>query len=148
MSKKDTSYKVPLLIKDIRGAGFHVFLKVTVNGKRCVFLLDTGASKTVISKTWYEKNIGKRKLKSIKEETAGLHSSVAESFFGKIPMLEIGKLAIKNSVYAAIDLTHVNSMYKKAGIKPIQGILGSDILLKYKAVIDYGNLVLTLIQLP
>lgn len=135
---------VKLSIEEIAKSGIHVFFSLKVNGKKCRFLLDTGASKTVVSKDWFEKNVGKEKLKTIKQETSGLHSAVAESYYGKLDVLEFGLLAVKNYTVAAVDLSHVNSMYAKFGLKKIQGILGSDVLKKQNAVIDYKAETLTL----
>jgi len=36
-----------------------------------------------------------------------------------------------------LDLSHVNKSYEQIGLKQIEGVLGSDILLKYNAIIDY-----------
>lgn len=144
MANKKTETVVKLSIQDMEKSGHHLFLNIKVNGKRCRFLLDTGASKTVIGKEWFEKNIGKEKLKAIRQETSGLHSVVSESYYGKIDLLELGTLQIKKYTSAAVELAHVNGMYSKFKIKKICGILGSDLMLKYNAVIDYKNKKLTL----
>ena len=117
-----------------------MFLNMKVNGKKCRFLIDTGASKSVIDKKYFEDNVGKRALKTIKQETTGLHSSTPESYFGKIKEIEVGKHVVKGYSIAAVDLWHVNTVYKKMKQPKIQGILGSDLMLKYKMVVDYGNL--------
>jgi len=143
MAKKSPKEKVTALvtvklsIEDLDKSGYHVFLNVKVNGKKCRFLLDTGASKTVIDKGWFEKNVGKDKLKTVKQETSGLHSVVHESYFGKIDELAFGKAIIKKFACAAIDLSHVNGTYKKLNKHKIHGILGSELLLQLSAVIDY-----------
>jgi hypothetical protein len=56
-----------------------------------------------------------------------------------IKKLSIGEHQIKNHLFAAVDLSHVNNTYKKLKKPKIHGILGSDILLEIKAVIDYGK---------
>ena len=117
-----------------------MFLDMKVNGKKCRFLIDTGASKSVIDKKYFEDNVGKRALKTIKQETTGLHSSTPESYFGKIKEIEVGKHVLKGYSIAAVDLSHVTTGYKKMKQPKIQGILGSDLMLKYKMVVDYGNL--------
>ncbi|MBX2902740.1 MAG: clan AA aspartic protease [Chitinophagales bacterium] len=144
MAKKQIPTVVKLSLEDMSESGYHLFLNIKVNGKRCRFLLDTGASKTVIGKEWFEKNIGKEKLKTIKQETSGLHSAVAESYLGKIDLIEFGTLSVKKYNSAAVELSHVNNMYAKYKIKKINGILGSDLLLKLNAIIDYKNATLTL----
>jgi hypothetical protein len=131
-------------VKIILGAfdegGYHLFLNLKVNGLKCRFLIDTGASKSVLDKTYFEEKIGKKYIKTVKQETTGLHSSTSESYFGNIKTIELGHHLIKNYNVAAIDLSHVNLVYKQAKKPKISGILGSDLMLKYKMIVDYGQL--------
>lgn len=119
--------------------GYHIFLTTKLNDKKCRFLIDTGASHSVIDKAYFEKKLNEKKLKTVKQSTTGLHSSTTESHYGKIKTWAIGKFLIKNFTFAAIDLAHVNNTYKSIGKPKIQGILGSDVLFAYKMVIDYGK---------
>ena len=122
----------------LNGSGIHIFVVVVIETIKCRFLIDTGASHSVIDKSFYEKKLG-RKLKVIKQETTGLHSTVMESFTGSLKVMEVGKLVVKKYAIPAVDLSHVNSTYKKLKKPAIQGIIGSDLLMKYAVVIDYGN---------
>ncbi|MBS1612527.1 MAG: retropepsin-like domain-containing protein [Bacteroidetes bacterium] len=135
--------KASLLEFEMSG-GYHLFLNVKLNGKRCRFLLDTGASKSVVDKAYFEKHFGKQNLKTIKQQTTGLHSSVPESYFGKIKEFAVGKKLIKNYTIAAVDLSHVNMTYAALKKPKIQGILGSDVMLQCKMLIDYGTMTITL----
>jgi predicted aspartyl protease len=140
MSKKNTTSPkgVKFAITELVGGGFHPFLNVTIEGRKCRVLIDTGASKSVIDKEFYEKKLG-RKLKVIKQETTGLHSTVMESYVGKLKKYEVGSQTLSNFVIAAVDLSHVNMTYKKIKIQRIDGILGSDVLTQFGAVLDYGQ---------
>ena len=40
---------------------------------------------------------------------------------------------------AVLNLKHVNQTYEKLKLAPVEGILGGDILLKYKATINYDT---------
>ena len=141
MKKKSTK---PVIVKISAEAldknGYHIFLTTKLNDKKCRFLIDTGASHSVIDKTYFEKKLNEKKLKTVKQSTTGLHSSTTESHYGKIKTWAIGSFTIKSFTFAAIDLGHVNNTYKSLGKPKIQGILGSDILVKYKVIIDYGKL--------
>jgi hypothetical protein len=137
--KKATEDKgVKFVITEMMGGGFHPFLNVTVEGKKCRFLIDTGASKSVIDKHFYESKLD-RKMKVIRQETTGLHSTMMESFTGSLKTLTIGKLNIANYPIAGVDLMHVNTTYQKMKMKKIQGILGSDLMQKHGMVLDYGR---------
>ncbi len=140
MKKKLPPVKIVLVEFD--EGGCHIFVNLLVNGKRCRFLIDTGASKSVIDKGFFEKYFDKKNIKTVKQETSGLHGSVPESHFGVIQKLSIGKVEIKNYQVAAIDLNHVNSIYTKTKKPKIHGILGSDLMLKYKMLINYATLTL------
>lgn len=139
MAKTKKPVEVKLIIEALDATGYHLFLNVSVNGKRCRFLLDTGASHSVVDKAFFEKHFGKRSLKTVKQSTTGLHSSTTESHYGKIKDLKIGALLIKQFMAAAIDLNHVNSTYASLKKPKIHGILGSDILLSKKMIVDYGQ---------
>lgn len=137
-NKKTTPAKI--ILEALDKTGYHLFVNVTVNDKRCRFLIDTGASHSVVDKAYFEKHFGKRSLKTVKQATTGLHSSTTESHYGKIKELKIGSTLTKNYTAAAVDLAHVNNTYKSLKKPAIQGILGSDLMLKYKVKINYESL--------
>lgn len=141
--KKTKPVTVKISAEQLDTNGYHLFLNTKLNDKKCRFLIDTGASHSVIDKTYFEKRINNKSLKTVKQATTGLHSSTTESYFGKIKTWQIGSFVIKNYTIAAVDLAHVNLTYKSIGKPKIHGILGSDILFKYKMVIDYGKPELT-----
>lgn len=128
-----------LSIIDLDEKSYHVFLTLFLNDIKCRFLLDTGASKTVIDKSFVSKLPGSKQMKTLKKETRGLNSIEIETAVLKIKSLKMNDLEIKNHLFAAIDLSHVNHTYKSLKKPKIHGILGSDILLEAKAVIDYGK---------
>ena len=60
------------------------------------------------------------------------------------PVIKIGELEIENYRTVLLDLSHVNASYEQVGLKPVDGVLGSDILKMYKAVIDYEKKIVKL----
>jgi len=138
MKKKDSTVKIILIEFD--EGGYHLFVNLKVDGRKCRFLIDTGASKSVIDKSYFINHLGKAGLKTVKQETAGLHSSTAESYYGSVKAVELGKHLVKNYKIAAVDLSHVNTVYGKLKKPKIHGILGSDLMLRYKMIVDYGAL--------
>ena len=138
MKAKENSVKI--ILGSFDEGGYHLFLSLKVNGVKCRFLIDTGASKSVLDKKYFEDKIGKKYIKTVKQETTGLHSSTAESHFGKVKTIELGHHVIKDYNIAAIDLSHVNQVYRNTKKPKINGILGSDLMLKYKMIVDYGKL--------
>jgi len=138
MKQKQSSVKI--ILGEFDEGGVHLFLNLKINGIKCRFLIDTGASKSVLDKKYFEEKIGKKYLVTLRQETTGLHSSTPESYFGKIKTIELGHHVVKGYNIAAIDLSHVNMVYRKAKKPKINGILGSDLMLKYKMIVDYGQL--------
>jgi hypothetical protein len=54
--------------------------------------------------------------------------------------VKIGRLKMKNYDTVALDLEGVNQTYESLGHPPIVAILGSDILVKYHAIINFKKL--------
>ncbi|MEK6616389.1 MAG: retropepsin-like aspartic protease [Bacteroidota bacterium] len=119
--------------------GFHLLINIRVNGKHAQLLIDTGASHTVFDKERIVNFIKKEKVEKHDKLSSGLGTSNMKSHLAVIENISLGKIEIRNYKTVVIDLSHVNVAYKHMKQKPIDGVLGSDILKKYKAVIDYGK---------
>ncbi len=141
-SKKQV--QVPIILEELQEGSYHIFVKCTVGKKVCRFLIDTGASKTVLDIQFFSSQYSKEKILTSEQNTSSLHASVAESHSAALPSLKMGTLIVKDFLVALLSLDHVNSTYDSVGKKPIQGIIGSDILLQYHAKIDYKTMILTL----
>jgi hypothetical protein len=131
--------KVRLEIIDLRAEGFHPLIAVTLFGKRFILVLDTGASKTAFDKTLlFEANPLTRITLSDRLST-GLGTNNMASYTAIIDDLTIGDLVIDEFEVAVLDLSAINIAYAQLNHPLVLGVLGGDILFKYKAVIDYGN---------
>jgi predicted aspartyl protease len=134
--------KIRLL--DIEGDGKHLLVNAKVNGKAARLLIDTGASRTVFDLNrihLFEKG---KKPQLHSQVSSGLGTSTMESHTLILKSLQFGKIAIKNYATVLLDLSHVNDSYKRIRKKPIDGVIGSDLLLKYKSIIDYRKMQLQL----
>jgi len=138
------SIKIPIRLLNIEGDGFHLQLKIKINGKPANAILDTGASKTVFDKERIENFLDKEKVAEQERLSTGLGTTSMQSHQVTLKKFSIGKLDIAEYNAVVLDLSHVNQTYKMIGLEPIDGVLGSDVLEKYKAVIDYGKKFLTL----
>lgn len=119
-------------------------LKILINGKAAHLIVDTGASKTVFDKKRIRKFVPEKKFIKHDKLSIGLGTSNIKSEFTVLKKLEIGNLKILDYSTILMDLSHVNKSYMGSGLKQIEGVLGSDILLEYNAVIDYEKKILTL----
>ena len=119
--------------------GFHLLLNIKVNGKAARLLIDTGASQTVFDKERIARFISSRSFEDHDKLSTGLGTSTMKSHLAVIDKILLGKIEIRNYKTVVIDLSHVNIAYAQLKQKPVDGVLGSDILKRYKAVIDYGK---------
>ena len=62
-----------------------------------------------------------------------------ESFLSKKNTIKIGKWEQQKIMLVLFNLTHVNEGLVKHNAKPVDGIIGADILKKGKAIIDYDK---------
>jgi hypothetical protein len=136
MKKKDVEIK--LEIKDIQKNGYHVFLNAKIEGKKARMILDTGASKTVLSLHFLEENnLFDDDLKTSKDEAIGIGAEPLETYIYEINNFTLGKTTISSFETVVLDLKHINNSYQQFEMKTIDGILGGDFLNKYEAVISY-----------
>lgn len=130
---------IPLKILAIQEHGFHVLLKIKINNKSAVMVLDTGASQTVLDKNRVHRFVDDKEFEKSEALSTGLGTNSMESHIVHIRKMQLGELVIKNTALILLDLAIVNASYEMIGMKPLDGIIGSDILVKHKALIDFKN---------
>ena len=135
---------IPFKILSIDEEGFHLMIKVSINRKTANLIIDTGASKTVLDKTRIKNYVSEKSFDVHDKLSSGLGTNTMESQLTILKKIKIGDIEINNYTTVLLDLSHVNKSYEQVGLKPIEGVLGSDILLQYKAIIDYEKKVLKL----
>ncbi len=133
---------VPLQIIDLHEDGFHPLVEVSVFGKKFTLVLDTGASKTAFdhSTIMQEDAI----LQASDMLSTGLGTTEMTSYTSVIGDMWIGDILVEQFEVAVLDLSTINIAYRQLNHPEVLGVLGGDILMLYRAVIDYGNSTLTL----
>ena len=142
MVKKKTAKKravIPLQIIDLQGDGYHPLIEVTMFGKRFILVLDTGASKTAFDNTLLLEANQNAVIHLSDHLSTGLGTNSMVSATALIDDLFIGEVLIAEFEVAVLDLSTINIAYRQLGHPEVLGVLGGDILMKYKAVIDYGK---------
>ena len=128
---------IQLEIIDLHEDGFHPLVQVSVFGKPFTLVLDTGASKTAFDHgTLLNEDA---KLEVSDRLSTGLGTNDMASSTAIIRDMQIGDLSIGEFEVAVLDLSSINIAYRQLNHPEVLGVLGGDILMKYKAVIDYGN---------
>ena len=137
---------LPIDIIDLKGEGLHLFFKARAGRKLCRLLIDTGASRTVFDETRFRRLLQDGDLTALNRLSTGLGTDSMVGFTGRIPKLHLGGISLLDYHAVVLNLSHVNSSYEMLGFPPIDGVLGSDLLHRFKAVIDYGTAELHLIR--
>lgn len=133
---------VPLQIIDLHQDGFHPLVAVSVCGKPFILVLDTGASRTAFDHTIISQE--DVELHASESMSTGLGTTTMTSYTANISNFRIGDLQVEAFEVAVLDLSTINMAYRQLNQTEVLGVLGGDILVKYKAVIDYGHALLTL----
>ena len=138
-----TKINVPLKLIAIEKDGFHLIVKSIINGKSARLLLDTGASRTVFDINNKIKFMKKQEMMKNNSLSTGLGTDKMISHTSFIKKFSIDKLVIFDYEGVFIDLSIVNSSYEKLNLKPIDGVLGSDLLKQFNAIINFEKKILT-----
>lgn len=139
-------FHIPIQILSIQEDGFHLAVEAMLGDHLIHMLVDTGASRTVFDEKLL-KDLLNLKDEDIHENpgpSGGIGTTTLESSVTVIPDFRLGDLHFTSYQAALIDLEQVNQLFSAIGLPPVDGILGGDILLEHKAVIDYGKKVLKL----
>ncbi|MBB4108014.1 aspartyl protease family protein [Pedobacter zeae] len=134
---------IPLKLINLQDDGFHLLMEVVVFKEQHLAVLDTGASRTVFDKSLIEEYLSESMQVSDEINAATLFTTTT-TIQATLPLLKIGTLKIRDYETVAFDLQSVSDTYQQFGHPPIKGIIGGDILMQYKAVIDYKKLQLRL----
>lgn len=115
----------------------HLLVKATINSISGNFILDTGASNSCVgfeSVELFQLKAGNSKTRAAGAGATGMYTQVAKN-----NTLSLGRWKTAEFHLVIFDMTHVNEALQHYKVKPVQGILGADILLEGEAIIDYAN---------
>lgn len=115
----------------------HLLIKASINGVRGNFILDTGASNSCVgfeSIELFGLTASKSHTKAAGAGATGMFTQLA-----KDNRLQIGRWKCEGFHLVVFDLSHVNEALRQHKARAVQGIIGADILLQGKGIIDYYN---------
>jgi len=122
----------------------HLLIKVRINGVKGNFILDTGASNSCVgfeSITLFQLEAKKSKTKASGAGASGMFTQLA-----KDNQVQIGRWKVLDFDLVLFDLSHVNDALIEHKAKTVHGIIGADVLMKGKGIIDYYNHCLYLLK--
>lgn len=117
-------------------------MEIVVFNQTILAVLDTGASQSVFDESFLTTHVPN--LQIAESLQANTIFSAAETKTLLLEQLKVGRLSITNYQAVALDLSAVNNTYAQLGHPQIGAIIGGDILVTYRAKIDYGKMVLRL----
>ena len=115
----------------------HIQIKAEINGLKGVFIIDTGASNTCI-------DLENHKLFKIfpeesPEKALSATDEISKTMISKSNKIKIGKWMKENISIVLFDMSFINKTLVDQGAERVNGIIGSDLLKKGKAIIDYSS---------
>ncbi|MFV8356326.1 retropepsin-like aspartic protease [Flavobacterium sp. XS1P32] len=122
----------------------HLLIKAKINGVAGNFILDTGASNSCVG--FESVNLFALEAKKSKTKAAGAGATGMFTQLALKNKLQLGSWKDSNFELVIFDLSHVNEALTQHKAKPVHGIIGADILMKGKGIIDYFNNCLYLLK--
>ena len=138
--KKENYKKVEFKITKTQ----HLLIKAKLNGVLGNFILDTGASTSCIGFESVDLFLLKPKKSDTKASGAGSTGMLTQ--IASKNHFQLGNWKVKSFDLVVFDLSHVNEALMQHKANPVHGIIGADILMKGKGIIDYFNNCLYLLK--
>ena len=147
VSLQPMNITIPLQIIDLHEDGFHLLVEAVVFGYQFKLVLDTGASKTVFDQSMLLDIDPDINIEKSSRLSTGLGTNSMTSFTTLIADMHLGNLRIPPFQVAVLDLTTINYAYEQLNHPKVLGVLGGDLLMNYKAVINYSEQTLVMTEL-
>ncbi|MBC7694052.1 MAG: clan AA aspartic protease [Burkholderiales bacterium] len=138
--KKENYKKVKFKITKTQ----HLLIRGKINGVLGNFILDTGASNSCVGFESIDLFLLEAKKSKTKAAGAGATGMITQLALKN--QLQLGSWKDTNFELVIFDLSHVNEALVQHKSKPVHGIIGADILMKGKAIVDYYNHYLYLLK--
>ncbi|RBN49666.1 retropepsin-like aspartic protease [Flavobacterium psychrolimnae] len=138
--KKENYRKVKFKITKTQ----HLLIKAKINGVTGNFILDTGASNSCVG--FESVDLFLLEAKKSKTKAAGAGATGMFTQLALKNQLQLGSWKDITFDIVIFDLSHVNEALTQHKAKPVHGIIGADILMKGKAIVDYYNHYLYLLK--
>ncbi|MBD3724932.1 MAG: clan AA aspartic protease [Flavobacteriaceae bacterium] len=115
----------------------HLLITAKINGVKGNFILDTGASNSCVGLDGIEKFQLFTEISETK--AAGAGATGMETQLSKDNSLQLSRWKYNTLNLIVFDMFHVNLALQQYKMKPVDGIIGADVLLQGKGIIDYYN---------
>jgi predicted aspartyl protease len=138
--KKESYQKIKFKVTKTR----HLLIQASINGVKGNFILDTGASSSCVGFESIALFLLEAKKSKTRASGAGANGMLTQIAVGN--KLQLGNWKHAEFELVIFDLKHVNEALVEHNAKPVHGIIGADILMKGRGIIDYYNHCLYLLK--
>ncbi len=115
--------------------GAHIFTSIKIFKKTFIALIDTGATSTAFDVDFAKEHLGDEHVQLLENKAGGLGNSDMLMFAAELKF-SLGAMKYDQTV-ALIDFSHIHQLYELHGLKKFHFIIGNDILMHSKAIINY-----------
>lgn len=130
--------KIPFRVIELEPHSYHIVVDGKIGDIESIFIIDTGASRTIIDKC-YDDKLEKLEIDADSPMATGISSEQIPVELYNIPSLSLGDVCFNNIHSLAADLSAVNEVYINITGKKISGLIGCDFLLEKVKNIDFNK---------
>src|SRR5436190_1151969 len=117
--------------------GYNLYVDGKVNGKKARLMVDTGAFATILHSQFV---LGmKIPLRQTKFMSSGINLSPSRVHVATITRLSVGSMDMQSHRVGVINLERLIYGSSPQASPPVAGLLGSEMLQRYHAIIDFGT---------
>lgn len=117
--------------------GFNLYVDGSVNGKAARLMVDTGAFATLLHSPFLRRmNIP---LRQTKFRSVGVNLAQSQVRLATISRLSVGSMNMRTHDVGVINLGGLIHAGLLEASPPVAGLLGSEMLQRYNAIIDFGT---------
>jgi len=133
---------IPFELLTLENIGVQPLMNCIINEHEASMIIDTGASKSVISETFVKKITGESKGDEpfLNMRGAGIGDNHEETYITVVPEIICKNKCANNFEFVVIDISHINEILTYLEEEEVHGLIGSDLLSFWQTEIDYGNL--------
>jgi len=128
--------EIKLELAEMGEDGYHIFCEAKVNGIDVRALIDTGASKSVVTRAFSRQLVNVIPIAYEDSHSSGVGGEVIQPDFIQVESVKMGKIKLKDVIIGILDLDHVEEVYNAVNVKPFEFLIGADLLVMYRASID------------
>jgi hypothetical protein len=122
----------------------HHLVEAELNGRKGVFILDTGANASVLHAP-HAARFGVGEGLTAPAAAVGLGGAM-KARQARLETLSIGGIAIRQSRIMTADLAQIEQMLGRISGETLSGIIGQDVMKEHRAVIDVDGPILYLME--